>query len=69
MTVGFEQVTDRQVGRGLAVGYRTTLQYQPALGVVGVEELVDQARLAHPGLAKKRDDLPLAGTSPGQGLL
>ena len=26
MTVGFEQVTDRQVGRGLAVGHRTTLQ-------------------------------------------
>ena len=37
--------------------------------MVGVEELVDQARLAHPGLPDERDDLPLASSSPCQGLL
>ena len=69
VTVGFEQVTDRQVRRGLAVGHGATLQPQPALRVVGVEELVDQARFAHPGLAQERDDLPLASPGPCQGLL
>ena len=69
MTVGFEQVADRQVGRGLAVGHRATLQAQPALRVVRVEELVDQARFAHAGLPQEGDDLPLAGPGPCQGLL
>ena len=69
VTVGFEQVTDRQVGGGLAVGHGATLQPQPALRVVRVEELVDQARFAHPGLAQEGDDLPLAGPGPCQGLL
>ena len=69
VTVGFEQVADRQVGGGLAVGHGATLQHQPALRAVRVEELVDQARFAHPGLAQQRDDLPLAGPGPCQGLL
>ena len=68
-TVGFEQVTDWQVRRGLAVGHRATLQPQPALRVVGVEELIDQTGFAHPGLADQRDHLPLAGSGPYQGLL
>ena len=59
-TVGFEQVADRQVGGGFAVGDRAALQPQPALRVVGVEELVDQARFAHAGLAEERHHLPLA---------
>ena len=52
VTVGFEQVTDRQVGGGLAVGHGATLQPQPALRMVRLEKLVDQARFAHPGLAR-----------------
>ena len=68
MTVGFEQVTHWQVRGGLAVGHRATLQAQPALRVVRVEELVDQARFAHPGLPDEGDDLPLAGPGLRQGL-
>ena len=34
-----------------------------------MEELVDQARFAHPGLADERDDLPVAGPGLRQGLL
>src|SRR5262249_51538502 len=80
VTVGFEQVTDRQVGGGLAVGHGTALQPQPTLRVVGraapradtvapVQELVDQARLAHPGFPDEGDHLPLAGPGAGQSLL
>jgi len=66
---GFEQVADRQIGSGLTVGHRATLQPQPALRVVRMEELVDQARLPHPGLAEEGDHLPLASPGPGQSLL
>ena len=69
VTVGFEQVTDRQVRRGLAVGHGATLQPQPALRVVRLEELIDQARFAHAGLAQQRDHLPLARPGAGQRLL
>jgi len=34
-----------------------------------LEELIDQARFAHPRLANERDDLPLAGPGAGQSLL
>jgi hypothetical protein len=34
-----------------------------------VEELVDQARFAHPGLTQEGDDLPLTSPGVGQGLL
>jgi hypothetical protein len=59
-TVRFEHVTDGQVGGGLAVGDRTTLQPQPALRVVGVEALVDQARFAYPRLTHQGNHLPVA---------
>jgi hypothetical protein len=37
--------------------------------MVRLEELVDQARFAHAGLPNKRNDLALAGSGAGQGLL
>jgi hypothetical protein len=56
-------LNDREVRRGLAVGYRGALQHQPALDAVRVHALVDQARLADPGLAEQGHDLalPLGG--------
>ena len=67
MAVALEQVDDGEVRRGLAVGHRGALQHPPALGVVGVDELIDQARLAHPGLADQRHHLavPRPGLLPG----
>ena len=35
MAVALEQVDDREIGRGLAVGHRGALQHPPALGAVG----------------------------------
>ena len=58
--VALEQVNDRKVGRRLAVGHRGTLQHPPALRVVGVDTLVHQAGLAHPGLPHYRHDLAVA---------
>ena len=62
--VGLEQVDDRQIGRRLAVGHRTAFQDQPALGSVGMGELVEQARLADTGLADHGDDLAVAAAGP-----
>ena len=36
--VALEQVDDREIGRGLAVGHRGALQHPPALGAVGVDD-------------------------------
>ena len=43
MTVALEQVNDGEVGRRLAIRHGGTLEHQPPLGVVRVQELVDQA--------------------------
>ena len=62
MGVPLEQVNDREIRRGLAVRHRGALQDQPPRRVVGraapcadtvapVDELIEQARLPHPGLA------------------
>ncbi len=65
VAVALEQVDDREVGRGLAVGHRGAFEHQPALGVVGVDELIDQARLPHARLPDQRHDLAM----PRPGLL
>ena len=65
MTVALEQVEHGEVGRRLAVGHGGTLEYRPPLRVVGVDELVDQARLPHAGLPDHGDDLAM----PRPGLL
>ena len=58
--IGLEQVHHREIGGGLAVGHRAALQLQPALHTMGVEELVEQTGLAHPGSPMT------ATTCPGQ---
>ena len=65
LEVALEQIDDRQVAGRLAVGHGARLQDEPVLGPVGVGELVEQPRLAHPGLADDRHQL----TAPGAGLL
>ena len=69
MAVALEQVDDGEVGRGLAVGHRGALQHPPALGAVGVDELVDQARLAHARLPHQRHHLAMPGLRLCQGLV
>ena len=59
-----EQVNDREVRGGFTVGHRHAFQHPPALGVMGVDEFVDQAGLPHPGLPDQRHDLALARSSP-----
>ena len=58
--VALEQVHDREVGGRLAVGHRGTLQHPPALRVVGMDTLVHQAGLPHPGLAHDGHHLAVA---------
>ena len=67
MAVALEQVDDREVGRGLAIRHRGALQHPPALRAVGVDALVDQARLAHAGLAHQGDHLAMARAAPAPG--
>ena len=61
--VGLEEIDDGQVAGRLAVGHGARLQDEPVLGAVGVGELVEQARLAHPGLADGRHELTVPGAS------
>ena len=68
LEVALEQIDDRQIGRGLAVGHRAGLHHQPALGAVGVGELVEQPRLAHSRLAHDGHHLALALPGAGQRL-
>ena len=66
--VALEQINNRVVWRSLAVGYRGTLQHQPALRVMRTQELVHQARLPHAGLANHGHHLALALPGPRQRL-
>ena len=69
--VALEQVNDREIRGGLAIGDRGALQHQPGTGAVRVDKLVHQARLAHTGLADQRHHLavprprPLLGVAEG----
>src|SRR5262245_42614445 len=45
LQVGLEQVEDRQIGGGLAIGGRATFQQEPALGTRRIGELVKEAGL------------------------
>ena len=64
-----EQLDDREIRRGLAVGDRGTLQHPPALRLVGMDDLIDQARLAHARFPDQRHHLAMAGASLGEGVL
>ena len=68
LEVGLEEVAHGEVGSGLAVGDRAAFEQEPAVGVMGADELVDQAGLAHPGLPDHRHDLAVAGAGMLQGL-
>ena len=52
-----EQFDNRQVGRCAAVGNRIGFQDQPVSRMVRMNELVDQARLAHAGFSDHRRHL------------
>ena len=68
VAVALEQVNHREVRRGLAIGHRGAFEHEPPWRIVRVDELIDQARLPHPGLPDHRHDLAMAGSSPLQGL-
>src|SRR5262249_5498413 len=69
MGIALEQVNHREIWRGLAIGHRGTLQHQPPLRAVGVDEFVDQARLADASFADQGHRLALPRFSLGQRLL
>ena len=69
MTVALEQFDEWEIRRGLAVGDRGTLQDPPSLRLVGMDDLIDQARLAHAGFTHQRDHLAMPGLRLGQSLL
>ena len=63
LEVALEEVDHRQVRCRLAVRDGARLEHEPALGPMRVDELVEQARLADPGLPQHRHDL--AAAAPG----
>jgi hypothetical protein len=63
-----QQVKDREVGRGLAVGHGGAVEHQPALGLGGLDKLGEQPRLSHPCLAHHRHDLAVAHAGPVEGV-
>jgi len=42
MRIALEQINDREVRRGFAIGHRGTFEHQPALGVVRMDKLIGQ---------------------------
>src|SRR4030095_3814446 len=69
MAVALEQVDDREVRCRLAIRYRGAFEDQPPWRVVRVDELIDQARFAHAGLADHGHHLAMPRTGPLQRLL
>ena len=63
-----EQLDHWEVGGGLAVGHRGTLQHQPPLRVMGMENLIDQARLANTGFANHGHHLAVCHRGQGHSL-
>src|SRR5262249_11433764 len=66
LKVGLEQVDDRQIRRGLAIGGRAAFQEEPALGARRMGELVEETRLAHPRFSDDRHHLAVPGLGPLQ---
>src|SRR5262249_47710424 len=54
MRIALEQVNDREIWRSFAIGHRGTFEHQPALGVVGMDNLIGQTRLPYTSLANNR---------------
>jgi hypothetical protein len=59
LEIALEQVDHRPVARRLAVRHGGALEDQPALQAMRVDELVDEAGLAHARLADHRRHLPM----------
>ena len=66
--IALAEIDDGQIGAGLAIGDRARLEHEPVLGPVRVDELPEQARLPHPGLAHHGDDLPQSPSCRVEGL-
>ena len=62
LKVGFEEVTDREIGGRLAIGDPVAFEQEPTLGPMGTEELVKEAGLPHPRLPDDRHELAVART-------
>ena len=56
-----QEVDQRQIRGGLAIGHRPRLQYQPSLHRRGMDELEEDTGLADAGLAHEGDDLAASG--------
>jgi len=66
VTIAPQQVADREVGCGLAVGHRGAVEHQPALSVGRLDKLVHQPRLPYPRLTHHRHYLAVPCLSLGQ---
>src|SRR5207245_6204414 len=64
--VCLEEVDDREVGRGLAIGDRAAFEDEPAGHRLGMGEFPEETGLAHSRLADGGDDLAVADASPLQ---
>jgi hypothetical protein len=69
MDVAPEQIEHGKIRGGFAIGHRGTFEDPPSREVVGMDELIHQAGLPHPGLSNHGDDVAVARGGPGQCLL
>jgi hypothetical protein len=69
MRIALEQVNDREVRRGFAIGHRGTFEHQPPLGAVRMDKLIGQPGLPHTRLAHHRHHLAMARAGPCEGAL
>ena len=67
--VALEQVDDRQIGGGLAIGGRRALQQEPALRARSLGELVEETGLADPRFPDDRHHLAVPSPSLFQRLV
>ena len=68
MRIALEQVHDREVWCGFAIGHRGTFEHQPPLGAVRMDKLVGQTGLPHTRLANHRHHLAVARASSCEGM-
>src|SRR5262249_4050368 len=66
LEVRLEEIDQGQVRGGLAVRDRAASEDEPAVGLMGVHELVEEARLADPGFAHYSNDLAMPPLGPFQ---
>src|SRR5262249_55432533 len=68
MAVALEHVDHGEVRRRLAIRHRSTFERQPPRRVVGMDKLIDQARLPHASLPEQRHHLTMPCSRTLQGL-